>query len=413
VLDFDDETRRHKGTLLHFMVAYMAFKIYSFRSAAHDVYSGVYKDTAKIEAGLSVVRTLLSLGLEVDCPTEPVGGEGHRFDAEGDGLANAHLGLTALALAVKFRHSSAVSLLLDARADPNLCVSLYLSLSVPYRLRHVTMLMHAAYNHSVADVSALLKASADVNAASDGHTALSLLLQTQSPNMSPTLRLLILARADCSAAAADGERPLAVAISRQSDEIRRIEREAAHIATARSNTPDEWRCRFMNTAAVILLRNGAQVAQTDIELAINFACPNLARCLLHRGGSAAETVAYVKKKAKVRTPVLSMMLYSPAALVSHCKIPHSAFIPRVPHFAPLHPSPPPIRVRALCVGGLLQHLLKALARPMQNCLRVRRSQLPRDLLPVLRCVAPFPQCIFVTLYLGTAQASLQSTQSSA
>ena len=101
------------------------------------------------------------------------------------------------------------------------------------------MLMHAAYSHSVADVSALLKASADVNAASDGHTALSLLLQTQSPNMSPTLRLLILARADCSAAAADGERPLAVAISRQSDEIRRIEREAAHIATARSNTPDE------------------------------------------------------------------------------------------------------------------------------------------------------------------------------
>jgi ankyrin repeat protein len=399
VLDFDDETRRHKGTLLHFIVAYMAFKIYSIRSATRDVYSDVYKDTAKIESGLSVVRTLLSLGLEVDCPTELVGGEGR--------------GLTALALAVKFRHSSAVSLLLDARADPNLCVSLYLSRSVPYRLRHVKMLMHAAHNHSVADVSALLKASTDVNAVSDGHTALTLLLQTQSPNMSPTLRLLIAARADCSAVAADGERPLAVAISRQSDEIRRIEHDAAHITTARSNTPDEWRCKFMNTAAMILLCNGAPVAQTDIELAIDFACPNLARCLLHRGGSAAETVAYVNKKVKVRTPVLSMMLHAPAALVSHCKIPHSASIPRLPHLVPLHPSPPPIRVRALCVGGVLQHLLKALARPMQNRLRVRRSQLPRDLLPVLRCVAPFPHCIFVTLYPGTAQASLQSTQSSA
>jgi hypothetical protein len=139
----------------------------------------------------------------------------------------------------------------------------------------------------------------------------------------------------------------------------------------------------------------------------------LARCLLHRGGSAAETVAYVNKKVKVRTPVLSMMLHSPAALVSLCKISHSASIPRLPHLVPLHPSPPPIRVRALCVGGVLQHLLKALARPMQNCRRVRRSQLPRDLMPVLRCVAPFPHCIFVTLNLGTAQASLQSTLSSA
>lgn len=392
-LDFDDETRRHKGTLLHFLVAYMAFKIYSIRSATRDVYSDVYKDAARIEAGLSVVRSLLSLGLEVDCPTECTGGEGR--------------GLTALALAVKFRHTSAVGLLLDARADPNLCVSLRLR----HRLSHVSMLMHAAHNHSLADVSALLKASADVNAASDGHTALTLLLQnTQSPNVSPMLRLLIAARADCSAAAADGELPLAVAIKCQSDEIRRIEHGAVHIATARSNTPDEWRCKFMNTAAMILLCSGAPVAQSDVELAIDVACPNLARCLLHRGGGAAETVAYVNKKVKARTPVLNMMLHSPAALVSHCKISHSTSIPTLPRLLPLLPPPPPIHMRALCLGGLLQHVLKALARPMQSWLRVRRCQL---LLLVLRCVLLFPQCIFVTLCPGTAQASPQCTRSSA
>jgi hypothetical protein len=239
--------------------------------------------------------------------------------------------------------------------------------------------MCAVHHRSIPDIKALIKSSANVNTTMrGGHAALTVLLQASqdnSPASLQALKLLVEASADCNAVLTNGDSALALAIKCSSSRLLAIERE--------SNRTPLLYVAFMNSEALVLLRNGARVSQKEVHLAVDLNLPNVARHLLTFGGSFSETLAYVNMRQK---SFYGEFLYPSAVLVSRCKIPHLSSIPKLPKLAPLHPLQPPLRAKTLCIGGLLLHLLLAFAKHVPQLKRVFRSRLPCLLLPVVhRC----------------------------
>jgi ankyrin repeat protein len=354
------------GTLLHWIVAHTGQSHFPPRGAPRNRDP---ESESEIETCLTIMRQLISLGVEVD------------WRAPAD--ASPRFQPTALAIAVEHGFSEAVALLLQAGADPN-----SLGLGFNHRLQDCTLLMHACHRYSIPCMKALIAASANVNAVVGGRTALTVLLHNDGGDASPqALRLLIQASADCNALA-DGDSALALSIKNKS-KLGIIELDFRRSAV-------QLHVEFTETEAMILLRNGALVTQKEVHLAVDKNLPNVARHLLCCGGCFSETLAYINRNSN--KAFLRAFLYPSAVLVCYCqrltlRCALSSQLPRVSCPAKLPPLPRtslPQRVRALCIGALLLHLVQAFAKAKPGRLqaRVQRWALPRELLPVvLRCTS--------------------------
>ena len=325
-------------------------------------------------ASLSLMSKLISLGVPVDCPTQ----KAHKMDY---GDEDSQFPQTPLGIAVQYHWFDAVQLLLHARADPNVPICLS-GLSrwgsrLPQNSPAYTLLMHAAYSHQTHIMKALIEASANVASATERcDTALTEVLQKESAELFQALKLLIEAAADCNVVLSDGTSALALAIKCQSSVLSRIERNTDHAPSVYVQLQREFQ---QETAVMLLLRNGARVSQTELHLAADLCLPNVARHLLCHGGSFTDILAH-----SCSSSFLRLFLYPAAILVASCKILHFPSLPKLLHLLPLPLTPPPLRLRALCIGGLLRNLLKSLGRPLLSERQLQRSQLPRLLLPVLR-----------------------------
>jgi hypothetical protein len=250
--------------------------------------------------------------------------------------------------------------------------------------------MHACHLYSIPCIKSLIAASANVNAVvGGGRTALTVLLHNDGGDASPqALRLLIEASADCNATLANGDSALALSFKNKS-KLSIIERDFRRSAL-------QLHVEFSQTEAMILLRNRARVTQKEVRLAVDNALPNATRHLLCRGGCFSETLAYINTNSN--KAFMRVFLYPSAVLVSHChrralRCALSTQLPRVSSPAKLLPlprTPLPQRVRALCIGALLLHLVQAFAKakPGRRQALLQRWALPRELLPVaLRCTS--------------------------
>jgi len=326
------------------------------------------------------MRRLISLGVDVDCPTKwshkknKLGNEDEEYEADDENT----LPQTPLGVAVQHHCFDVVQLLLQARADPNvpICLSGH-ECGLAQTSSAYTMLMHAAYSHNICIMKALIQASANVNACiEDGSTALTKALQRQSAESVQALRLLIEASADCNVMLSSGRTALALAIECQLNTLSSMERSTS---SSRSISLELLCRKFKDESAfMILVHSGARVSQNEVQLAADFLLPNVARYLLRHGGSSEDTLAHSRGPA-----FLGPFLYPTALLVASCKITHSTSR-KLPPFLPLPLTPPPLRLRALCVGGLLRCLLRSLARPILSELQLPRKQAARVVQHVLR-----------------------------
>jgi ankyrin repeat protein len=362
-----------RGTLLHLIVGR---HVLNGRSAA-----GPQCDANSQCASLSLMRRLISLGADVDCPTKwshELGDEDEEYEEDDEDEENTPLPQTPLGIAVQHHCFDVVQLLLQARADPNvpICLSGH-ECGLAQTSSAYTMLMHAAYSHNICIMKALIQASANVNACiEEGSTALTQALQRQSAESVQALRLLIEASADCNVMLSSGRTALALAIKCQFNTLSSMERSTS---SSRSISLELLCRKFKDESAfMILVHSGARVSQNEVQLAADFLLPNVARYLLRHGGSFKDTLAHSRGPA-----FLGPFLYPTALLVASCKIPHSTSR-KLPPFLPLPPTPPPLRLRALCVGGLSRCLLRSLARPILSELQLPRKQAARVLQHVLR-----------------------------
>jgi ankyrin repeat protein len=383
------------GGLLHWVIGHAGWvrQCSRFDHYAYSKMFGCGKLTAEgeIKLCLTVMSKLITLGVAINrsdysLDDDEDGQSLHQNDiAACDGATSIDRSddgcATALAAAVTCGFEEGVSLLLEARADANSRCSVYLR----YQWYHeCTVLMHSSFHGSIPIMKALIHAFADVNACAHvGHTALTMLLQSHviSSKVSlHALKLLLDASADCNAALPDGTSALALAMKCPASRLPTIERERKAIRGV-SSAHD-----FMESEALVLLRSGARVSQSDVHVAVDLGMPNVTRHLLSHGGSVSETLAYVSTRYKKDKSFYGNFMYPFAVVVSYCKIPHLSYFGHLPKLLPLHAAETPLRAKALCLGGFVLHLLVAFAKPLPNWMRLQRLQLLRTFLPVLlRC----------------------------
>jgi ankyrin repeat protein len=377
------------GSLLHWVIGHAGW-VRQCCDCDHFTYSNMFqsgKSTVKHELKLclSVMSKLISLGVAIDSINDQQDGN-NDGDHQDHVLCRSNLVAggakrwgSAIAAAATCGFHEGVVLLLEAGADANSRCSVNMDCNWYHEC---SVLMHAAYQGSLPIMKALINASANVNTtAHGGHTALTMLLRSRSINSDVSLqafKLLIDASADCNAVLPDGNSALALAIKCPRSRLPAIERQASRL-------PVDTHA-FTDSEVFILLRSGARVSQRDIHFAVDYALPNVTRHLLSRGGSFYETMAHVNTRHKFDQSFYGNFLYPSAVFVSYCKIPHLCYILKLPKLLPLHPLHWPLRAKALCLGGILRHLLVVLAKPVPHFKRLQRSQLLCILLHVVyRC----------------------------
>jgi hypothetical protein len=359
---FDTLGHSKRGTLLHWLISHAEWLRRQGPSAQTE-----------IELCLSTMRVLISIGLPVDWCGDDAEDDHHgHFDR-----LREECSVTALAAAVQSRFHEGVVLLLEARADPNSKCFIYNRYN---SCLQGSVLMHAAFDHSIPDIKSLIKSSANVKEVGrSGHTALTMLLQSLQVNSSASLealKLLISASADCNVILPDGDSALALAMKCRSSRLLAIEHQQPCSQSSLG--------AFMDSEVLVLLRNGARVSQKEVNLATDLQLPNVTRHLLSCGGNLSSTLAHMNKRRD--ESFYCAFFYPYSILVSHCKVPHVNFGIRIPNLVPLFLLQPPLRVKSLCVGGLLLHLLGAFLNPIPFLKRLHLLKLSHVLSPVVhRC----------------------------